>query len=454
MAARPGLRVRTAVGFAVVALLATTAMGVLTYQFARRYLVEQRDDLATRQAIVNASIAKSVLAATDPDIRLLVTSLSGSGTSRPLVRASGTWYSGAVQLDPSQVPDDLVALVDQGVPASRRVLLGGSPVIVVGIPLPAVDAAYFEATPMRELPRTLRVIGLSLVAAAMLATASAAGVGWWASGQVIRPLSRVAATATAIRQGRRNVRLDAAEDPDLEPLADSFNDMVDDLEARIAREQRFTADVSHELRTPITAISSAVQLAKRAELPPRAATAIGLLEGQVDHLRRLVLDLLEISRFDASNVQLELDPVDLPQLARGVLDAMGEDTTKVRARISRDVRFLVDRRRVERILANLVENAKRYADGITAVTITTDGRWVDILVDDAGPGVPEDERKAIFGRFHRGAAATVPDAPKGTGLGLSLVEEHVRLHGGQVSVTSSPDGGARFVVRLPVDGPT
>ena len=445
---RPGLRLRAAVGFAVVSLIATTAMGVLTYQFARRYLVAQRDALAVRQAVVNATVARSVLAAPDPDVGALVVSLSGSGPSRPLVRAGDEWYSGAVELDPSQLPDDLVVLVDAGTPATRRVATGGATLLLVGIPLPAVDAAYYEVTVMRELPRTLRVIQLSLLAAASLATVAAAGVGWWVSGRVVRPLTRVSATAASIREGR-HVRMEDSDDPDMAQIAASFNAMVDELEARIARERRFTADVSHELRTPVTAISSAVHLARRSDLTPRAATALTLLDGQVDHLRRLVLDLLEISRFDADAMTLEPDVVDPVVMARAVMTTCGADPSLVDGWGVPVRAVMLDRRRVERVLVNLVENAKRYAGGVTALQVARDGPWLRFVVEDHGPGVGAEERQAIFGRFHRGGAAADPDAPKGTGLGLALVDEHVRLHGGEVWVEDNPGGGARFVVRLP-----
>ena len=445
---RPGLRLRAAVGFAVVSLVATTCMGVLTYQFARRYLVAQRDALAIRQAVVNATVARSVLEAPEPDVGSLVVSLSGSGSSRPLVQVGDAWYSGAVELDPSQLPDDLVALVDAGTPATRRMAMGGSTLLMVGIPLPAVDAAYYEVTVMRELPRTLRVIELSLLAAALLATAAAAGVGWWASGRVVRPLTRVSATAAAVREGR-HVRMEPSDDPDMARIATSFNAMVDELEERIARERRFTADVSHELRTPVTAISSAVHLARRSDLTPRAATALTLLEGQADHLRRLVMDLLEISRFDAASMTLEPDAVDPVAAARAVMATCGADPSLVDGRGMTASTVMLDRRRVERVLVNLVENAKRYAGGVTALRLGRDGPWLRIAVEDHGPGVAPDERQAIFGRFHRGGAAADPDAPKGTGLGLALVDEHVRLHGGQVWVEDNHGGGARFVVLLP-----
>ena len=113
--------------------------------------------------------------------------------------------------------------------------------------------------------------------------------------------------------------------------------------------------------------------------------------------------------------------------------------------------LVVDKRRIERVFGNLIENADRYAGGVTQVVVETGDHFVRVSVDDAGPGIPPADRDRIFERFARGAGtAGSRGAGAGTGLGLALVQEHVRLHGGRVWVTDAPTGGARFVVELPV----
>jgi signal transduction histidine kinase len=224
--------------------------------------------------------------------------------------------------------------------------------------------------------------------------------------------------------------------------------MAGALQERIAREVRFTSDVSHELRTPLTAISSAADLARRTEMPERARVAIGVLGNQVDHFRALVLDLLEISRYDAGDVAFDPDEVDLEGFVRDQLALLDVDVPVETVGPSPGV-VTVDRRRLERIVANLVENANRYAGGPTRIELSGGDDHVSIAVEDAGPGIPPAERKAIFGRFNRGTAAPLPGASKGTGLGLALVEQHVGLHRGTIEVEDGPGGGARFVVVLP-----
>ena len=113
-------------------------------------------------------------------------------------------------------------------------------------------------------------------------------------------------------------------------------------------------------------------------------------------------------------------------------------------------RVLVDRRRFERIIANLIDNAQRYAGGAVALRLTAEGSVARLNVDDAGPGVAEGEHERIFERFYRGRAAHDRTTVRGTGLGLALVREHVRSLDGEIRVTSSPEGGARFQIDLPL----
>jgi signal transduction histidine kinase len=163
----------------------------------------------------------------------------------------------------------------------------------------------------------------------------------------------------------------------------------------------------------------------------------------------LTLQLLEISRIDAGVAELQLEEVDVEALTCRVMTSMAIEASSLTSKLGSATLHRLDPVRFERVLSNLFENAARYAGGVTRVTLDRDAGALVVTVDDAGPGVAENERVAIFGRFHRGETTSRPDQPKGTGLGLALVDEHVRMHGGEVFVTESPDGGARFVVRVP-----
>jgi signal transduction histidine kinase len=259
----------------------------------------------------------------------------------------------------------------------------------------------------------------------------------------------MADVARRIVVGDLGTRLDAEGDRDLVALVSAFNEMLDELRDRIEREARFASDVSHELRGPLAALSSAVEVVnrRRDELPDRAVLAVDALAEQVTAFNRLVLDLLEISRFDVGAAAAAREQLDVVDAVRTVLHERGQ-TIPLEAPEA-GVRIAGDGRRLHQVIANLLDNASKYAGGAVRIGVVKGPNAVWLTVDDAGPGVPEVEREAIFERFHRGPAAEAPEAPRGTGLGLTLVREHVALHGGRVWVEGRPGGGARFVVELP-----
>jgi two-component system, OmpR family, sensor histidine kinase MtrB len=445
-----GLRTRTSLTFALLALLLSVTLSVVTYELSRFYLLGQRESLATRQVMINAVVAKELIASDETASEDIMSSLGAVSNARAVIRLDGVWHAAVVDLDETRIPASLIATVDSTGPARQLVRVNGAPYIVVGTRLPGMDADYFEFISLSEYQRTLSTFAATLVVAASITTVIGAFAGWMASRRVIRPLADVAVAARAMSAGDLTRRLDVGQDVDLAPVASSFNDMATSLEHRIAREQRFTSDVSHELRTPLTAMASAVSLAQRDELPERAAFAVDVLGGQVDHMRRLTLELLEISRIDAGAAQLSLEDVDVVDVSRRVLAATNVDAARLDSALGEASHFRLDRVRFERILANLVENAERYGGGMTRLGLSRREGYLVVVVDDDGPGVPAGERSAIFGRFHRGSIEQPRDRPKGTGLGLALVDEHVRMHGGSVSVIDGPSGGARFIVHLPV----
>jgi signal transduction histidine kinase len=230
--------------------------------------------------------------------------------------------------------------------------------------------------------------------------------------------------------------------------------MADRLQQRIERDARFTSDVSHELRSPLTTLATSLSVieSRRDELPERAQRALDLLSTEVRRFQRMVRDLLEISRFDARSADFATSPVEIGDLVRHAVAPAGHAPLPVSINPADDHReFSVDKRRIERVFGNLIENADRYAGGVTEIVVETSDHSVRVCVDDSGPGIPPADRDRIFERFARGpGTAGSRGAGVGTGLGLALVQEHVRLHGGRVWVTDSPTGGARFVVELPL----
>ncbi len=316
--------------------------------------------------------------------------------------------------------------------------------------LSASLAVITYATARHDVP-SQRHLALILGGAAAAITLAGAILGRWVSGRALQPLGVVSAVAESIAGGHLDTRLDGRGGPDLAKLAASFNRMADNLQDRIQREARFASDVSHELRSPLTTLTTSVAVleSRREELSERSRRAVDLLASDVVRFQRLVTDLLEISRFDLGAATLSLDEVGVAEL----VDKAAGSWEHPRLTVSDgacDLRVTVDKRRMERVIGNLVENASVYGGGVSGLCVETADGIFRIVVDDDGPGVAPEERQRVFERFSRGATAGSRSGSEGAGLGLSLVSEHVRLHGGRVWVEESPGGGARFVVELPV----
>ena len=447
---RVSLRTRVTLAFAVGALLLSAGLSVLTYGLARSYLVRQRETSGLRQTYANARLVRTALASPDADIPRLLASVEQPARSSPVLRHRGAWYRTSDGAGPDVLPRALLSTVGAGTAARQRIELGGVPRLVVGIPLPAVGGAYFEVYQLIELDRTLRILLNSSIAAALVTTVAGATIGWWASRRVLSPVTAVSAAAAAVASGRFDVRLEESGDPELSRMAASFNQMTEALLVRIRRDARFASDVSHELRSPLTTLAAALEVvsSRRDEMPERARMGLDLLAAEIGRFERLVENLLEISRLDAGVEELVLEDVVLGEFvreavgdpARAIVLQPGAAETVVRA----------DKRRLERVLVNLADNADRHGGGLVRVIVEREDGWAGFAVEDSGPGVAPEERDKVFERFFRGRAAGMRGTGEGSGLGLSLVREHVGLHGGRVWVEDRDGGGARFVVRLPV----
>ncbi|WP_146149572.1 sensor histidine kinase [Kineococcus rhizosphaerae] len=432
------------IGAAVLAVVGALS----TYAIARGYLLSQRENSATRQTFADASFVQEGLRTSGVQVSDVLGSVSSPAGSAVLVHREGQWYSSSLDV----AADGLPATVTDGVQAGDAGLawttIAGDAVLVVGVPLPAVDAGFFEVVRTDELSRTLSTLRFALTGCAVLIASGGAALGSWTSRRAVAPLHAVARAAASIAGGQTGTRLETTEDPDLATIVGSFNSMVDALEEEIERQSRFSADVSHELRSPLTTLVTGVEVLnrRRAELPERSRRALDLVSRELDRFTRTVDDLLELGRLEAGVADHERVLVDAVDLVRQVLSRTHRESTLFVAP-AEPVLVIVDKEQVARALVNLLENADRHGGGSTGVGLQVRGASAVITVDDDGPGVPPQERERIFERFARaGSRRALP----GSGLGLSLVAETVRGHGGSVRCTCSPSGGARFLLRLPL----
>lgn len=445
------LRSRLTLTFALVTMSATLAVSATTFFVARQYLIDERERTAIRQTFLNGRLVRDLLQAGDQEPQAILDGSVGEAGTLALLRVEGRWYASGVAADPSDLPDDLTAAIENGDAAHQRITRAGKPRLIIGVPLSAVDAEYVEIVPLDGLQRTLRTLIISLLIGSAGTTVAGTLVGLYASRRVLRPVSKMSTVASGITGGDLEARLDARGDRDLDPLVSSFNEMVDALQARIEREQRFASDVSHELRTPLTVLKAAIQLVEQRspELSPRSKEAVAMLARQVTYFERLVLDLLEISRFDSGVERPDLEDRDLVEFLSALSRELGGPPVSTDS--DGPIHMGVDRRRMERIIGNLLENSSRYAGGATGISVHRCNGEVSIVVSDSGNGIDPDERAHIFERFWRGRDARHQES-KGSGLGLSLVAEHVRVLGGRIRVDNEPaGGGARFVIELPIE---
>ncbi|MEU9391385.1 HAMP domain-containing sensor histidine kinase [Streptomyces sp. NPDC048324] len=329
-------------------------------------------------------------------------------------------------------------------------------VLITGLPLEPVEAAVHRLILVAAV-----VFGLALT---VTGVAGALWVRW-----SLRPLSRVAATATRVSElplasGEVALPPRAPEsDPRSEvgQVAGAFNRMLghveDALTKRHASEERlrsFAADASHELRTPVASVRGHAELAllHPGPVPPKITRALERIAAESGRMGEMVDEMLLLARLDAGR-PLERHPVDLTML---VLDAV----TDARAagpdhRWSLDlpeepVSVDGDAHRLQQVLANLLTNARVHTPAGTKVTVSleTEGRSVLLKVHDDGPGVPKDVQPTIFERFTRAEHRRRSDAPGGgAGLGLSIVAAVAEAHGGSVELESRP-GATTFTVRL------
>jgi signal transduction histidine kinase len=430
------------------------ALAALTNALVRQSVHHHQHTIDLAQARTTAAVLERRLQSDRPD--LAVDELTQVNA---VLFVNGAAYRTPSAPDPSMVPTSLRLRVLAGAVVQQRLRIGSNRHwVAAGIPVAVGPTAgsgvlvqFFDVS---EVDRTLGVLTFTLLVVAGATTVVAGLSGWWISNRVLRPVGEVAGAAAGLASGRLDSRLAGSADPDLAVVAGAFNAMADALQKRIERDARFASDVSHELRSPLATLANAAQVlaTRRDELPERSQMALDLLNGEVERFQRLVSDLLEIARLDAGVVPVDLEEVRIADLVTHAADRMGSPASADQVEITPDATDViapVDKRRLMRILANLIDNAAEHGGGLWRIEVTTSPGEVLIAVEDRGPGVPVTERQRIFERFARTSAADRRSSGDGAGLGLSLVAQHVSALRGRVWVEQRPGGGARFVVALP-----
>ena len=454
-----GLRSRILITFGLGSFALSLFLALATYNFTRSNLVEDREKNVIEQAYENAAQLAIDLRSNPSNTQTVIERLTAN---RPLLYFRGTWTGDNARFSSNVIDRNmLVATIDNREPRTMRIEVDNELVLAIGIPLDSVDAVYFEFPSMQDVRSTLNSINLALTLAAIITTLLGVFLGAIVASRAVRPLTAASQAAQAIAGGRLDTRLEETDDPDLSALTSSFNDMAAALELRVERDTRFTSDVSHELRSPLMTLAASVEVmhARREEMPERAQVALDLLIADVARFQGLVEDLLEISRFDAGAIRLNVEELLVGEFVRQAVAISSLPTTSVLVTSTADqIIIRGDRRRLARVIANLVDNGRAYGGGELEISVFVPDdedppSQVWITVEDHGLGVPLEERDLIFERFARGVVAGRRSGSDGAGLGLSLVDEHVKLHRGRVWVEERHDGseGACFIIELPAE---
>jgi two-component system sensor histidine kinase MtrB len=339
---------------------------------------------------------------------------------------------------------------------------GSTPALAVGIPLGNYYQLYY-VFPLTGDLQTLQLVQQTLVGGGLVLVVLLALIASLVTRWVVVPVRRAAEAAQRVSAGDLDERMQVHGIDDLAALATSFNEMAASLQDKLAElqglsqvQRQFVSDVSHELRTPLTTIRIAADVLYAAKdiLDGAAARSAELLQGQVERFESLLADLLEISRYDANAATLDAEPVDICDLVRRSADVAQQLAERRGTRIEFRLPALpcvaeADRRRVERILRNLLVNAVEHGEGReVVVTVAGDRDAVAVAVRDYGVGMKPGEEQLVFDRFWRADPARARTSG-GTGLGLSIALEDARLHGGWLEAWSEWGRGSVFRLTLP-----
>ncbi len=444
------LRRRLAVVFVLAVGVTTGGVALGSYLIVRN----ARLDDSTRQAVSTSIFNLRFASAASTSVPALLDALRTRGSFSTVILSKGARPESSARFGPAQIPSALRALVDAGQLGHEPVTVFGRRYLVVGSPLPKTrEQLYFffdEQQVWDDLDSLRNVLLGGWVASLVLAALG----GSLLARRTLAPVARASHAAQALAEGLLDTRLPAAGKDEFAAWAASFNGMADALEEKIgalseaqARERRFTANVAHELRTPLAALVAESQLlvGHTDAMPAEAGELAGLVVADVARLKQLAEDLLEISRLDSGVEQAEIERVDVAALAARMLRVHGwADAILLQTEPSS---VETDRRRLERIITNLVDNAMSHGGGGVEVGVWHDGEDVVVEVADHGPGISARDLPHVFERFFK---ADHSRSASGTGLGLAIARENALLLGAELTAAGRDSGGAVFKLRMPV----
>ncbi|HEY7105134.1 MAG TPA: HAMP domain-containing sensor histidine kinase [Acidimicrobiia bacterium] len=481
MATRRRLRTRLLVAMLAIALGTLVVTAAVTAGLARRNSADSaRDNLADHTPVVadeldqlitlipKARPANETVAGRRQIRRtraLLQTTLSVSDGAVVGIHPDGSVHEllagllGAEETTP-QLPNgvdandlDTAALLDGTTQKGRDgdTVFQAQPLNKVGDVTPVVVLA--EQVNTRPFGQSSGLV----LGAAVLALVVAALVAAFLARRLTRPLAAMEATAGAIAAGDLSARVDTEHvaDDELGSLARAINVMAEELDASRGHERAFLLSVSHDLRTPLTSIRGYAEamLDGTVDDDESRLRAAEVIASESRRLERLVADLLDLARLDTHQFSLRPQPVDARVVVSEAVDAFRPAATDLGLALvstgsdGAPVPATLDPQRLAQIVANLMENALKYASTTVTTAVRADGERVVVTVDDDGPGIAPADLPHVFDRLY--TSRTVPGRVVGTGIGLAIVHELAAAMGGEAHVEPVDTVGTRFVVSFP-----
>ena len=338
------------------------------------------------------------------------------------------------------------------------------PLIPSGVPLRQPESMLVLAVPAADVTSAWAQLLPRFAIAGGVAALFAVVVGTLLAARITRPIAEMTRASEAMARGDYEQRIEERGVDEVAALARAFNQMASQVNRSSRSMRQLLANVSHELRTPLTSIQGFSQamsdgLAQDAEEQQRLAEVI---HEEAERMRSLVDDLLYLSTIESGELSLTLDEIDLDALVSASVRRFAFPAEGAAVTVREDLRggtVFADGRRLEQVLANLLDNAIRFAPSGSEVLVRTrseggdrEGGEVLLEVHNGGAPIVADDLPQVFDRFYQSGRSPRADGAH-SGLGLAIVRELVQAHGGRVGVESTPEDGTTFSVRLPRRGP-
>jgi two-component system sensor histidine kinase ChvG len=327
-----------------------------------------------------------------------------------------------------------------------------------------VLGAVMLSTGSGEIEEEIRTVRLELLRIFSVALLVTVLLSFYLAGTIVRPIRRLAGAAERTRGRRARVEIPdfTRRGDEIGDLSGSLREMTDALWHRMSAIESFAADVAHEIKNPLSSLRSAVETAVRIEDSAKQRRLMAIILDDVERLDRLITDISDASRLDAELGRLEVAPVDIAAMLEALANLHESTRTEGAPHLVLEVtnrgRPLIVpgiETRLSQVFGNLIANAVSFSPPLGEIRLTArhDGRAVLVVIEDQGPGIPDEKLTAIFDRFYT-------ERPRGekfgthSGLGLSISKQIVEAHRGMIWAENRKDAsgagtGARFCIRLP-----